>query len=142
MNSKIKNILILVVVAVALILIYIFFIKKGSVDSSLTSSNGVTATESSSTTTTTTDNVAKQASSDFISLLLSVKSIKLDDTILSDMAFLSLKDSTILLTQTGDEGRPNPFAPIGSENITMPIVTPTIPTTPVVPVVPHNNSTQ
>ena len=60
----------------------------------------------------------------FIALLLSVRSIKLDDSILKDQSFLSLKDTTITIVQIDPEGRPNPFAPIGAENI---VVQPEIP---------------
>ena len=64
---------------------------------------------------------------EFLSILLSVKSIKLDDAVFADKAFTNLKDSSILLTSTGDEGRINPFAPIGSETATTPISSPNPP---------------
>lgn len=114
MNSKIKNIIILVVVAIVLVLVYIFFIKK-SPEEPLTSSSGdavVLDTDINSETS--------QVSQDFISVLLNIKNIKINDAIFSDEAFVSLKDSTIILIPAGDEGRPNPFAPIGSETIVMP----------------------
>jgi len=126
MNSKIKNIIILVVVAVVLILVYFLFIKKGPVDSTtLTSSSGVPIAQG----TTNTNEVAN-ISEDFISLLLSVKSIKLDDSIFQDPSFISLKDSSITLVQDGNEGRTNPFAPIGSEVAPTPTPTPTPAPTP------------
>ncbi len=128
MSSKIKNIIILVVVAVVLVLVYIFFIKKAPENASLTSSSGVPATGDVSTTTPNDETT--DISSGFISLLLSVKSIKLDDSILKDQAFLSLRDSSITLVQDGNEGRPNPFAPIGSESVTPPTDS-TVPTVPV-----------
>ena len=113
MNSKIKNIIIGVVVVLAVaFLIYIFFIKKAPVDASLTSTPGTSVLPDNST------NVAPDISNDFISVLLSVKSIKLDDSILHNPAFISLKDSSITLVQdSGTEGRLNPFAPIGSESM-------------------------
>ena len=77
---------------------------------------------STSLTSSSTSNVSDINGSEttaisnrFISLLLSVKSIKLDDSILSDQAFNSLKDSTIEIVGDGTEGRPNPFAPIGTD---------------------------
>ena len=60
---------------------------------------------------------------DFLSLLLNVKSIKLDSTIFDDPAFLSLYDSSITLTPDGTEGRVNPFAPLGADVVVA--VTPT-----------------
>lgn len=53
--------------------------------------------------------------SEFLSILLNIRNIKLDDSILSDPAFKSLKDSSIVLIQDSEEGRPNPFAPIGTD---------------------------
>ena len=61
---------------------------------------------------------------DFLNLLLNVKNIKLDDSIFADNAFNSLRDSSIVLTPDGNEGRPNPFAPLGSENIIGGVVLP------------------
>lgn len=110
---KIKNILIFVGIAALLILIYFFFIKSDPDEASLVSS------ESSSTfpDINTSASATPQITQDFLSILLNIKSIKLDDSIFSDTAFLSLRDSSILLTPDGNEGRPNPFAPIGSDNI-------------------------
>jgi hypothetical protein len=136
MNSKIKNILILVVVLVVLVLIYIFFIKKGPGEPALTTSSGDPVLGS---TNTDTGSQTSEASRDFITVLLSVKNIKLDDSIFKDSAYLSLRDSSISLVQDGNEGRPNPFAPIGSETTVAPpvlpsttpsITTSTIPETP------------
>jgi len=56
-------------------------------------------------------------SRDFLPILLNVKGVRLDDAIFADQAFATLRDSSILLVPDGTEGRPNPFAPIGSENI-------------------------
>ena len=142
MTSKIKNIIIVSVVVVALVLVYIFFLKPAPDTANLVSST-------SSAGGTTDVNVISQNSAvtqDLLSVLLSVKSIKLDDSIFSDKAFMSLHDSSILLTSPGDEGRPNPFAPIGFEAATTPVVpvvpppatpqTITLPTTPTTPITP------
>ena len=102
--SKIKNIIILVVIGAILVLIYIFLIKAPDETATLVSSSGVAPA-----TTTTDSSVAK----DFLTLLLNVKNIKLDDAIFSDSAFGALRDSSITLTPDGNEGRPNPFAPLG-----------------------------
>lgn len=115
MSSTIKNILIGVVVVGALALAYFFFIKKAPEEPNLSSSSGVTDTSGG----TNTSAINAEISKDFISLLLSVRSIKLDDNILSDPSFLSLKDTTITIVQSEPEGRPNPFAPIGAENIVL-----------------------
>ena len=102
-------------------MVYIFFIKKApATDATLTSSLDTSTIPNASVTTEETSQISK----DFISLLLSVKSIKLDDSILKNQAYLSLRDSSITLTQDGNEGRPNPFAPIGSESV-IPAISPT-----------------
>lgn len=66
----------------------------------------------------------------FLSLLLSVKNIKLDDSIFREVAWSNLVDSSIELVPLGDEGRPNPFAPLGVD--VLPVVP--VPLDPVVPV--------
>jgi regulatory protein YycI of two-component signal transduction system YycFG len=123
MTSKIKNIIIFTVIAALLILAYIFFIKPSPEEKSLVSYSPLN-TELPNTNTLDQNSLITQ---DLLSVLLSVKSIKLDDAIFSDEAFINLKDSSILLTSPGDEGRLNPFAPIGFDIITTPAITPPIP---------------
>ncbi|TSC77712.1 MAG: hypothetical protein G01um101424_335 [Parcubacteria group bacterium Gr01-1014_24] len=110
MTPKTKNIIIFLAIATTFILIYVFFIKASPNITTLISSpsnpiapSTVPADKNSS--------IAK----DFLSLLLSVKNIKLNDAIFSDGAFGSLHDSSIILTPDGNEGRPNPFAPLGTD---------------------------
>ena len=63
---------------------------------------------------------SSSADQSFLMLLLGVRNVRLDDVIFSDPAFLSLRDSSITLIQDGNEGRPNPFAPIGIDIETTP----------------------
>ena len=106
---KIKNILIFVGIGVVFILIYVLLIKGDpEVDSLVSSSSledGTLGIEANS-----------EVTQEFLALLLSVKDIRLDDAIFSDSAFQNLRDSSIVLTPDGSEGRTNPFAPIGGEN--------------------------
>lgn len=108
---KPKNIIIFIVAGIILVLVYIFFIKSGGEEPALvsTSPDGVI----SPTSTAVSEDSA--SSQDFLSVLLSVKSIKLDDKIFTDEAFINLHDSSITLIPDGTEGRVNPFAPIGSD---------------------------
>jgi len=119
MISKIKNIIIFAVIVVALILVYVFFIKKSPEEANLISSSvsplGNAVLPDQQPISAENSSVAK----DFLSVLLNVKSVKLDGSIFSDPAFMNLSDSSILLVPDGNEGRPNPFAPIGSENATV-----------------------
>ena len=128
MASKIKNIIIFTIIAASLILIYIFFIKKAPEEENFISSSN---TALSDTNTLQQNSLIAR---DFLSVLLSVKSIKLNDTIFSDGAFVQLHDSSILLTSPspGDQGRLNPFAPIGYEAA----ITPPPPASPASPASP------
>ncbi len=109
MTSTIKNIIIFIVIAAALILAYIFFFKQAPAEPPLTSS--------SANPVLPTGNEGSNPSSnqDFLSVLLNVKNIGLNDNIFSDPAFASLRDTSVNLTPDGTEGRPNPFAPFGSD---------------------------
>lgn len=109
MFSKIKNILIFVVIAAALILAYIFFFKKDASQSNLTSTFGTSSLPAE------TQTQATMIDTEFLSILLSIKDIKLNDSMFADTAFLNLRDSSITLTPDGTEGRSNPFALIGAD---------------------------
>lgn len=111
---KPKNIIIFIAAGAILVLIYVFFIKPSPEPTGLVST---------STTSVTGDTTLPEGTSgdtlgtnDFLVVLLNVKNIKLDDSIFSDPAFATLRDSSIILTPDGTEGRPNPFAPIGSDS--------------------------
>jgi len=108
MSSTVKNVIAFLAIGTILVLLYVFFIRSPSNEATLIAVNkegGATALSGATSS----------VSADFLSLLLNVKNIKLNDTILADMAFTSLRDSSITLTPSGNEGRVNPFAPIGSD---------------------------
>lgn len=131
---KIKNIIIFTIIAVLLILVYIFFIKPSPAQQNLVSSSTSAVTNTATPTDTSATDQNSLIAKNLLSILLSVKSIKLNDAIFSDTAFINLHDSSILLTPSGDEGRANPFAPVGSDAVTTPVapvLTP--PTTPITP---------
>lgn len=54
---------------------------------------------------------------EFVALLLSVQSISLDTDFFTDPGFSALVDYSLELNQPGNEGRPNPFAPIGYSGV-------------------------
>ncbi len=111
MASKIKNIIIFVVIGVALTGGYLLFAGKGEKQPSLVGS-------SSTSGSTSTGNLKKgdsEIAKELLGVLLNVKSIRLEDDIFKEDAFTSLRDSSILLVPDGNEGRPNPFAPIGND---------------------------
>jgi hypothetical protein len=117
MSSKVKNIIIVVVIAAALILAYVFLFNKNSNETNLTSTSGV----SSLPNVNSNQNVP--VDTEFLSVLLGIKNIKLNDSIFSDVAFKNLNDSSITLVPDNNEGRKNPFANIGLD----PASTPTQP---------------
>ncbi|MBU1727768.1 hypothetical protein KKA39_00405 [Patescibacteria group bacterium] len=110
MFSKIKNIILFLIIVAILILAYFFFFKKAPDEASLVSTSGSSVLPANSAI-----DQNSEIGKDFLSILLNVKNIKLDDSIFSDPAFVSLRDSSIILISDGNEGRPNPFAPIGSD---------------------------
>ncbi|MFA6324897.1 MAG: hypothetical protein WCX46_01575 [Candidatus Paceibacterota bacterium] len=114
MSSKIKNIIILVVIGIVLVLVYFFFLKPDPAEPNLTTSNDV------SNTGIVGADATNAIGADFLATLLNVKSIKLDDSIFSSLVFTTLKDSSIELILGQTEGRPNPFAPIGTDILSNP----------------------
>ncbi len=112
MSSKIKNIIILVGVALVLIFVYFYFFA-GKKDQPLISNS-----PSATTTGATTSNEDTSAiSQELLSVLLNIKNIKIDNSIFSSKAFSSLRDSSVEIVPDGQEGRVNPFAPIGSDPV-------------------------
>jgi hypothetical protein len=122
---KLRNILIFVIIALIFFLVYIYFIKPTDDQAGLVSSGaGATLPNIDGTTTNANTLANSLITKDFLNLLSNVKNIKLDDSIFSDPAFNSLRDSSITLTPDGNEGRPNPFAQFGND---LPTAVPTLP---------------
>lgn len=123
MMPKIKNIIIFVAIAAVFGAVYIFFLKpKPGEDANLVSSPNTQAPVAAGMPVGSGD--VSLAAGDFLTLLLNVKNIKLEDAIFADPAFQSLRDSSIILEPDGNEGRPNPFAPLGQDIILVPIAVP------------------
>ncbi len=55
---------------------------------------------------------------EFLSTLLNLNSIELNESVFNDQTFRSLKDFTITLIPETNVGRENPFAPIGTDEAT------------------------
>jgi uncharacterized protein (UPF0333 family) len=101
MASKIKNIIIFTVIAAILILVYIFFVKPAPVQQNLVSSTN--SPISVSNTVAENANILNQNSliaKDLLSVLLSVKNLRLDDSIFSNVAFINLHDYSIVILKT------------------------------------------
>ena len=113
MSKTTKNIMIFVGIGVIAVLAYVFLFKKEE------EANLTTNTNPLSTVTINTvpeNNIDSDLSKDILATLSSVKNITLDDALFSSNAFLSLVDGTVPLDPDGNEGRLNPFAPIGVDS--------------------------
>ena len=109
--DKIKNIIIFLGVGAVIFLGYYFFIKEDP-------ETGNLITYPNAPLSGAPTESAAIGTNDFLTLLLSVKSIQLNDNLFSDVAFTSLDPShSITLVADGSEGRPNPFAPLGAETL-------------------------
>lgn len=128
---KIKNIIIFTAIAAVFVLIYVFFIRSSPKEENLIVSPSTTTLPdmNGSSASTGLQVETPLVAKDFLALLLNVRNIKLDDAILSNPAFLTLRDSSIVLIPDGNEGRPNPFAKFGNDVVTNPVV----PTSPISP---------
>lgn len=117
MKSAIKIILIVAIVGALGYFGYTYFISGKSQNTSgglETTAGFGSGVESGAPATSPTSNI--DMNNDFLSSLLSIQSIKLDDRIFSDPAFLALQDFNRPLLPDTDPGRPNPFAPIGTDS--------------------------
>lgn len=120
MPSKIKNIIIFIVILVIVVSVYLFFFKSKPEVPALSSAVEGSLTGLNVSSDTTYADVGQE----FLALLLNVKNIHLNDGIFTDPAFATLHDSSIVLIPEGNEGRANPFAPIGVDQVLPASVTP------------------
>ncbi|MDQ3244770.1 MAG: hypothetical protein M3P22_00250 [bacterium] len=104
---KIRNILIFIAIGVVLFGAYFFFVKKEKTPDLVTNTNTIVDTN------TNVGVPNYQIVANALPVLLSIQDIKLDDSLFFDPTFKHLKDASIILIPDGNEGRPNPFAPIG-----------------------------
>ena len=126
MNHTLKNIIIgIVIIALLGLGYYLFFARSSDSPSpapkntgSLTTAEGAPVSSIINTEKPLGEVEATKIGQEFINQLLSLQAIKLDDEIFSSLSFQSLEDFTIVLIQPGNEGRPNPFAPFGSDGAT------------------------
>lgn len=111
----IKNILIIVAVIIVIVIAFVVInnmkSKNPSSDSALSSSSGnVTTTRSSTASQTEVENF----SNELLRLLGSLENLTLNDSLFFNPAFDQLTDITIPLRKEGNQGRRNPFSPIGT----------------------------
>ncbi len=90
-------------IAVSITIIFVAYLGYGLYNKS---TEGVVLNESIEAETT---------SEDVVALVTKLKDLKIDKTIFSNEAFLSLVDFSSIISPE-EQGRPNPFAPIGAED--------------------------
>jgi len=105
MMKRIKNILIFVLVFAAAAVGYLF-LKKPKVPTLETIPTALPAGETPETA----------IGQEFLAMLLSLKDLRLDESLFQNNQFRNLRDFSTPITRVpGSEGRPNPFAPFEEE---------------------------
>ncbi len=120
MSKTLKNIIIFVVIAIVAVLVIFMFVGKTDAPTAAPGANGLQTSAGNPVSSIVNPQpegavVASQIGQEFINQLVNLQAIKLDDEVFSSLSFQSLEDFTIILIQPGNEGRPNPFAPFGSD---------------------------
>ena len=110
MIEKLKSHKLLVALGAVLIIGALYFIMNGSGGSSNTSLLGTSSLPASANGSATVGGVDQELQS----TLAKVRAISLNDPIMTDPAFLGLHDINQQIVSE-PSGRPNPFAPIGSD---------------------------
>ena len=117
MKSLIRNVIIIAVVLSLGYAGYKFFLapKPGETDALQTTTNDGNTTSGSASVApnSLTASAGTPVGQDFLTLLLNVQSIKLDDTIFTSKAFTLLQDFNRPIPPDTNPGRPNPFAALG-----------------------------
>lgn len=147
-KTNMKKLLIIIAIIIVGGIAYVTFTKNGTP----ASTGPLTSSAPASTLPSTDDQIGRE----FLSILLSLKTIGLNDELFRKPAFQNLRDYTTELMQTDQKGRPNPFAPIGTDIGSITIADPgvsiganagsatntTTPTTPVVTSLPADQITR
>lgn len=120
MSKTLKKIMIFGAIAVVLVIVVFVFIGKTAAPTGAPGSNGLQTSAGNAVSSIVNPQPqgaveASQIGQEFINQLVNLQAIKLDDGVFSSLSFQSLEDFTIILVQPGNEGRPNPFAPFGSD---------------------------
>src|SRR3989338_8466041 len=99
--SKLKPILISAGIVIALVFAYQAFFGGKKNEEGLISGAPIGPARPEAKAEDIPQNKYTKVSGEFLSLLLNIRNIKLDDSILANPAFTSLSDSSITLTQDG-----------------------------------------
>lgn len=116
MNSKktIQNILIGLLVAVALLIGYSLVNQEGGEEV-----NTGQLLSIFQETGDVDDGEVQLANQEILRILSSIQNIELEDDIFSNPVFRDLRDTRFTIPRPVSVGRPNPFLPIGFDNVTI-----------------------
>lgn len=106
-----KKIILIGLVIVMLVVFYNVFIKSSNKSAKV-------VTQGSAFDTISIDQLSEEeqrVGGEFLDQLLNLEAMTLPGDIFDNPSFGSLSDFTIDLIQPGNEGRPNPFAPVGED---------------------------
>ena len=122
MKSK-SSIFILVVVILLVVggLVYYFAGKGGSTATSAPTT-GLVSTNTGQTTglaVATTGSTAQSTGNQVVSLLRNLSVIQLSDAVFQNPGFAMLQDISINLPPVTNQGRRNPFAPVGTDSASL-----------------------
>ena len=118
-NTSIKNLIFIIGAVVILLVLYILFIKPdNNTASNATLTSSVTG-ESPNQARTESANATPGDS--LLRILNNLETLELNDSIFFNPAFDKLRDISIPLVKEGNAGRRNPFAPIGSDPVPLPV---------------------
>ncbi len=115
-----------IAVGVVVIIVVIGSLGKGGNESS--SSSLVSTTTGSNPATTPASGSVPESQT--ITLLKNLSTLRLNGNVFSNPVFRSLSDISIVLPQVTNQGRRNPFAPLGSDGGVVAPVAPAAPGTP------------
>lgn len=114
MSKILKPIIIAICIALLGFGAYAYIAKKKGADQGTLVSSNVGASIPSDSSIESED-----ISNHFLDLLLNLKNIKLDTSLFGATTFKALQDFSSPITPDSNPGRPNPFAPIGQDVITV-----------------------
>jgi ABC-type antimicrobial peptide transport system permease subunit len=116
MNKGLKTLLIILGLVVVAAAVY-FVLGNSSQEQSTGLVSGGTNEPVASPISQAGSTITAEIGQEFIATLLSLQSINLDTTLFSNPAFVTLENRTLTFEDIQTNGRPNPFAPIGTDPV-------------------------
>lgn len=106
-----------IIIGVVVIIVVIGSLSGGKDESS----SGSLVSTTTNTNPATTSGTSTVPESQTIALLRNLSTLRLNGNVFSNPTFRALTDISITLPQVTNQGRRNPFAPLGSDGGTVPV---------------------